>query len=65
MEIYFLRLNIEFKKVLIDFCDLYGLVCNKLIVWVFYYFNIFGVSCESRIIGVYVIKIDGIDVIDK
>ncbi|KAF6114319.1 potassium channel tetramerization domain containing 18 [Phyllostomus discolor] len=65
METYSLRSNIELKKALIDFCDSYGLVCNKPTVWVLHYLNTSGASCESRIIGVYATKTDGTDAIDK
>nr|XP_045004448.1 BTB/POZ domain-containing protein KCTD18 isoform X1 [Jaculus jaculus]XP_045004449.1 BTB/POZ domain-containing protein KCTD18 isoform X1 [Jaculus jaculus]XP_045004450.1 BTB/POZ domain-containing protein KCTD18 isoform X1 [Jaculus jaculus] len=65
METYSLRSNIELKKALTDFCDSYGLVCNKPTVWVLHYLNTSGASCESRIIGVYATKADGTDAIDK
>nr|XP_002712572.1 BTB/POZ domain-containing protein KCTD18 [Oryctolagus cuniculus] len=65
METYSLRSNIELKKALADFCDSYGLVCNKPTVWVLHYLNTSGASCESRIIGVYATKTDGTDAIDK
>ncbi|GAB5575868.1 BTB/POZ domain-containing protein KCTD21 [Prionailurus iriomotensis] len=58
METYSLR-------ALTDFCDSYGLVCNKPTVWVLHYLNTSGASCESRIIGVYSTKTDGTDAIDK
>ncbi|EDL00062.1 potassium channel tetramerisation domain containing 18, isoform CRA_c, partial [Mus musculus] len=54
-----------FFKALTDFCDSYGLVCNKPTVWVLHYLNTSGASCESRIIGVYATKTDGTDAIDK
>ncbi|XP_007934347.1 BTB/POZ domain-containing protein KCTD18 [Orycteropus afer afer] len=65
METYSLRSNIELKKALTDFCDSYGLVCNKPTVWVLHYLNTSGASCENRIIGVYATKTDGTDAIDK
>ncbi|EGV92174.1 BTB/POZ domain-containing protein KCTD18 [Cricetulus griseus] len=65
METYSLRSNIELKKALTDFCDSYGLICNKPTVWVLHYLNTSGASCESRIIGVYATKADGTDAIDK
>ncbi|XP_004701794.1 BTB/POZ domain-containing protein KCTD18 [Echinops telfairi] len=65
METYSLRSNIELKKALTDFCDSYGLVCNKPTVWVLHYLNTSLASCESRIIGVYATKTDGTDAIDK
>ncbi|XP_036899567.1 BTB/POZ domain-containing protein KCTD18 isoform X2 [Sturnira hondurensis] len=65
METCSLRSNIELKKALTDFCDSYGLVCNKPTVWVLHYLNTSGASCESRIIGVYATKTDGTDAIDK
>ncbi|XP_016077160.1 PREDICTED: BTB/POZ domain-containing protein KCTD18 isoform X1 [Miniopterus natalensis] len=65
METYSLRSNIELKKALTDFCDSYGLICNKPTVWVLHYLNTSGASCESRIIGVYSTKTDGTDAIDK
>ena len=52
-------------QALTDFCDSYGLVCNKPTVWVLHYLNTSGASCESRIIGVYSTKTDGTDAIDK
>ncbi|XP_044522358.1 BTB/POZ domain-containing protein KCTD18 [Gracilinanus agilis] len=65
METYALRSNIELKKALTDFCDSYGLACNKPTVWVLHYLSTSGASCESRIIGVYATKADGTDAIDK
>ncbi|KAK2503007.1 hypothetical protein MC885_002664 [Smutsia gigantea] len=65
METYSLRSNIELKKALTDFCDSYGLICNKPTVWVLHYLNTSGASCESGIIGVYSTKTDGTDAIDK
>ncbi|XP_021526376.1 BTB/POZ domain-containing protein KCTD18 isoform X2 [Aotus nancymaae] len=53
------------SQALTDFCDSYGLVCNKPTVWVLHYLNTSGASCESRIIGVYATKTDGADAIDK
>ncbi|XP_048664215.1 BTB/POZ domain-containing protein KCTD18 isoform X2 [Marmota marmota marmota] len=53
------------NQALTDFCDSYGLVCNKPTVWVLHYLNTSGASCESRIIGVYATKTDGTDAIDK
>ncbi|XP_019409452.1 PREDICTED: BTB/POZ domain-containing protein KCTD18 isoform X2 [Crocodylus porosus] len=65
METYSLRSNIELKKALIDFCDSYGLICIKPTVWVLHYLNTSGASCESKIIGVYATKADGMDGIEK
>ncbi|KAM9380594.1 BTB/POZ domain-containing protein KCTD18 [Phaethornis superciliosus] len=65
METYSLKLNIELKKVLLDFCDSYDLVCTKPTVWVLHYLNTSGVSCESKIIGVYATRADGTDAINK
>ncbi|XP_006889200.1 PREDICTED: BTB/POZ domain-containing protein KCTD18 [Elephantulus edwardii] len=65
METYSLRSNIELKKALTDFCDSYGLVCNKPTVWVLHYLSTSGASCENRIVGVYATKTDGTDAIDK
>ncbi|XP_051479621.1 BTB/POZ domain-containing protein KCTD18 isoform X1 [Apus apus] len=65
METYSLRSNIELKKTLLDFCDSYGLVCTKPTVWVLHYLNTCGVSCESKIIGVYATRADGTDAINK
>lgn len=38
---------------------------QELTVWVLHCFNTSGVSCESRITGVYAIETDGTDAIDK
>ncbi|KFP02516.1 BTB/POZ domain-containing protein KCTD18, partial [Calypte anna] len=65
METYSLKSNIELKKVLLDFCDSYDLVCTKPTVWVLHYLNTSGVSCESKIIGVYATRADGTDAISK
>ncbi|XP_030066698.1 BTB/POZ domain-containing protein KCTD18 [Microcaecilia unicolor] len=65
METYSLRSNIELKKVLLDFCDSYNLVCTKPTVWVLHYLSTSGASCESKIIGVYATKVDGIEAISK
>ncbi|KAL9848467.1 LOW QUALITY PROTEIN: BTB/POZ domain-containing protein KCTD18 [Geothlypis trichas] len=65
MEIHFSRSNIELKKALLDFCDSYNLVCTKPTVWLLYYINISGASCESKIIGVYATGTDGTDGINK
>ncbi|NXO51848.1 KCD18 protein, partial [Aramus guarauna] len=65
METYSLQSNIELKKALLDFCDSYDLVCTKPTVWVLHYINTSGASCESKIIGVYATRADGIDAINK
>ncbi|NWY48492.1 KCD18 protein, partial [Sylvia atricapilla] len=65
METYSSRSNIELKKVLLDFCDSYHLVCTKPTVWVLHYLNTSGASCESKIIGVYATRADGTDAISK
>uniref|UniRef100_A0A8D0L1N2 Potassium channel tetramerization domain containing 18 n=1 Tax=Sphenodon punctatus TaxID=8508 RepID=A0A8D0L1N2_SPHPU len=65
METYSLRSNIELKKALIDFCDSYGLVCTKPTAWVLHYLNTSEAICESRIIGVYATKADGMEAIEK
>ncbi|NWS73704.1 KCD18 protein, partial [Crotophaga sulcirostris] len=65
METYSLRSNIELKKALLDFCDSYHLVCTKPTVWVLHYLNTCGASCESKIVGVYATRADGIDAINK
>ncbi|XP_069471889.1 BTB/POZ domain-containing protein KCTD18 isoform X2 [Ambystoma mexicanum] len=63
METYSLKSNIELKKVLSDFCDSYDLICTKPTVWVLHYLNTCAASCESKIIGVYATKEDGMDAI--
>ncbi|KAH0621629.1 hypothetical protein JD844_023151 [Phrynosoma platyrhinos] len=65
METYSLRLNLNLKKALLDFCDSYGLICTKPTVWVLHYLNTSGPSCESKIIGVYGTKVDGTAAIEK
>ncbi|KAF4799626.1 BTB/POZ domain-containing protein KCTD18 [Turdus rufiventris] len=65
METYSSRSNTELKKALLDFCDSYHLVCTKPTVWVLHYLNTSGVSCESKIIGVYATRTDGTDAINK
>ncbi|XP_026552621.1 BTB/POZ domain-containing protein KCTD18 [Pseudonaja textilis] len=65
METYCFRTNVELKKVLIGFCDSYGLICTKPTVWVLHYLNTSGASCESRVIGIYATKADGITAIEK
>nr|XP_033800982.1 BTB/POZ domain-containing protein KCTD18 [Geotrypetes seraphini]XP_033800983.1 BTB/POZ domain-containing protein KCTD18 [Geotrypetes seraphini] len=65
METYSLRSNIELKKVLSDFCDSYNLLCTKPTVWVLHYLTTSGASCESKIIGVYATRADGIEAISK
>ncbi|XP_005989580.1 BTB/POZ domain-containing protein KCTD18 isoform X2 [Latimeria chalumnae] len=65
MESYSLKSNIELKKALSDFCDSYGLTCTKPTVWVLHYLNTSGASCESKILGVYTTKEDGIETIQK
>ncbi|XP_023568145.1 BTB/POZ domain-containing protein KCTD18 isoform X1 [Octodon degus] len=65
METYSLRSNIELKKALADFCDSYGLVCSEPSVWVLHYLSTSGTSCESRVIGVYATRADGMDAIER
>nr|XP_010307349.1 PREDICTED: BTB/POZ domain-containing protein KCTD18 [Balearica regulorum gibbericeps] len=65
METYSLQSNVELKKALLDFCDSYDLVCTTPTVWVLHYLNTSGASCESKIIGVYTTRADGIDAINK
>ncbi|NXF00879.1 KCD18 protein, partial [Smithornis capensis] len=64
-ETYSSRLNIELKKVLLDFCDSYNLVCTEPTVWVLHYLNTSLAGCESKIIGVYATRADGTDAINK
>uniref|UniRef100_A0A8C5SAX8 Potassium channel tetramerization domain containing 18 n=1 Tax=Laticauda laticaudata TaxID=8630 RepID=A0A8C5SAX8_LATLA len=65
METYCFRTNVELKKVLVGFCDSYGLICTKPTVWVLHYLNTSGASCENRVIGIYATKADGITAIEK
>ncbi|KAM8934113.1 BTB/POZ domain-containing protein KCTD18 [Pelodytes ibericus] len=65
METYALNSNMELKKVLIDFCDSYGLMCTKGTVWVLNYLHTSGSSCQSKVIGVYATKEDGQTALDK
>uniref|UniRef100_A0A8C2VZY8 BTB/POZ domain-containing protein KCTD18 n=1 Tax=Chinchilla lanigera TaxID=34839 RepID=A0A8C2VZY8_CHILA len=65
METYSLRSNIELKKALADFCGSYGLVCSEPSVWVLHYLSTSGASCESRVIGVYATRADGMDAIER
>ncbi|KAM6307071.1 BTB/POZ domain-containing protein KCTD18 [Aegotheles albertisi] len=65
METCSSRSNTELKKVLLDFCDSYNFICTKPTVWVLHYLNTSGVSCESKIIGVYATRADGTDAINK
>ncbi|KAJ7345479.1 hypothetical protein JRQ81_001429 [Phrynocephalus forsythii] len=65
METYCLRSNIELKKALLGFCDSYDLICTKPTVWVLHYLNTCGASCESKIIGVYATKADGVTAVER
>ncbi|NXC20915.1 KCD18 protein, partial [Corythaeola cristata] len=56
---------VRIRNALLDFCDSYDLVCTKPTVWVLHYLNTSGASCESKIIGVYATRADGIDAINK
>ncbi|KAM4697846.1 BTB/POZ domain-containing protein KCTD18 [Rhinophrynus dorsalis] len=59
MENYSLKENVELKRVLLDFCDSYGLICTSATVWVLHYLHTSGSSCENKVIGVYATKEDG------
>lgn len=48
-----------------DFCGSYGLVCSEPTVWVLHYLSTSGASCESRVIGVYATRADGMDAIEQ
>ncbi|XP_032093257.1 BTB/POZ domain-containing protein KCTD18 [Thamnophis elegans] len=65
METYCFKTNVELKKALVGFCDSYGLICTKPTVWVLHYLNTSGASCESRVIGIYATKADGITAVEK
>ncbi|KAJ7319985.1 hypothetical protein JRQ81_019496, partial [Phrynocephalus forsythii] len=65
METYCLRSNIELKKALLDFCEYYDFICTKPTVWVLHYLTTSGASCESRIIGVYATKADGVTAVES
>ncbi|XP_053554697.1 BTB/POZ domain-containing protein KCTD18 [Bombina bombina] len=65
METCCLRSNLELKRVLLDFCDSYGLICTKATVWVLHYLHTSGSSIESKVIGVYATKEDGTAALEK
>lgn len=46
-------------------CDSYGLICTHPMVWILHYLNTCGASCESKILGVFASKIEGIAAIEK
>ncbi|XP_007898270.1 BTB/POZ domain-containing protein KCTD18 [Callorhinchus milii] len=65
METHCSRSNIEIKKALTDLCDSYGLICTKPTVWILHYLNTCGASCESKILGVFASKSEGVEAIEK
>ncbi|XP_078260417.1 BTB/POZ domain-containing protein KCTD18-like isoform X2 [Rhinoraja longicauda] len=65
MERHCSKSNIEIKKALSDMCDSYGLICTNPMVWILHYLNTCGASCESKILGVFASKIEGIAAIEK
>ncbi|XP_062906120.1 BTB/POZ domain-containing protein KCTD18-like [Mobula hypostoma] len=65
MERHCSKSNIEIKKALTDMCDSYGLICTNPMVWVLHYLNTCGASCESKILGVFTSKAEGIAAIEK
>ncbi|XP_041057063.1 BTB/POZ domain-containing protein KCTD18-like isoform X1 [Carcharodon carcharias] len=65
MERHCSRSNIEIKKALTDICDSYGLICTNPMVWILHYLNTCGASCESKILGVFASKTEGIGAIEK
>ncbi|XP_048391209.2 BTB/POZ domain-containing protein KCTD18-like isoform X2 [Stegostoma tigrinum] len=65
MERHCSRSNMEIKKALTDMCASYGLICTKPVVWILHYLNTCGASCESKILGVFTSKIEGIGAIEK
>ncbi|XP_078084925.1 BTB/POZ domain-containing protein KCTD18-like isoform X2 [Mustelus asterias] len=65
MERHCSRSNIEIKKALTDICDSYGLICTNPAVWILHYLNTCGASCESKILGVFASKTEGIGAIEK
>ncbi|XP_051874184.1 BTB/POZ domain-containing protein KCTD18-like [Pristis pectinata] len=65
MERHCSKSNIEIKKALTDICDSYGLICTNPMVWILHYLNTCGASCESKILGVFASKTEGIAAIEK
>ncbi|XP_048455051.1 BTB/POZ domain-containing protein KCTD18 [Rhincodon typus] len=65
MERHCSRSNMEIKKALTDMCASYGLICTNPVVWILHYLNTCGASCESKILGVFTSKIEGIGAIEK
>lgn len=65
MERHCSKSDIEIKKALSDMCDSYGLICTHPMVWILHYLNTCGASCESKILGVFASKIEGIAAIEK
>uniref|UniRef100_UPI00398EAC59 BTB/POZ domain-containing protein KCTD18-like n=1 Tax=Pristiophorus japonicus TaxID=55135 RepID=UPI00398EAC59 len=65
MERHCSRSKIEIKKALTDMCNSYDLICTKPMVWILHYLNTCGASCESKILGVFASKTEGIGAIEK
>ncbi|XP_060684010.1 BTB/POZ domain-containing protein KCTD18-like [Hemiscyllium ocellatum] len=65
MERHCSRSNSEIKKTLTDICASYGLICTRPMVWILHYLNTCGASCESKILGVFTSKAEGIGAIEK
>ncbi|XP_069790623.1 BTB/POZ domain-containing protein KCTD18-like [Narcine bancroftii] len=65
MERHCSESNIEIRKTLTDMCDSYGLICTNPMVWILHYLNTCGASCESKILGVFASKTEGIAAIEK
>uniref|UniRef100_A0A8C4Q9E6 Potassium channel tetramerization domain containing 18 n=1 Tax=Eptatretus burgeri TaxID=7764 RepID=A0A8C4Q9E6_EPTBU len=56
---------LQISEVLSEVCTTLGFVCAEPAVWVLHYLNTCDASCESKIIGIYTSKIEGVHAVEK
>ncbi|XP_032807180.1 BTB/POZ domain-containing protein KCTD18 [Petromyzon marinus] len=65
IDTYRSRGKVDTHQVLSELCEENGLVCTEPTVWVLHYLNTCDASCESRVLGLYVNKADGVQAIEQ
>ncbi|KAK1165967.1 BTB/POZ domain-containing protein KCTD18-like [Acipenser oxyrinchus oxyrinchus] len=65
MESGALRESTPLRQALSELCQAYGLVCSRPVVWVLHYLSACGASCESKVLGVFGSREQGLQAMDK
>uniref|UniRef100_UPI00358DEE3B BTB/POZ domain-containing protein KCTD18 isoform X2 n=1 Tax=Myxine glutinosa TaxID=7769 RepID=UPI00358DEE3B len=56
---------LQISEVLAEACAKLGFVCAEPTVWVLHYLNTCDASCESKIIGIYTSRAEGVHAVEK